>query len=302
MKFHKFSKKRKAVLKEKERTEYEREYDEDFENDDFIEEEKTDNEEMVSAYNVDSDFLSKKGLSDELIALLRNAFFVERDDKSKDGAIAALTRYEMFQRLLELKHLYNVADYIIYIIKEIYGISLVSLESVQKTEPEIDELLDGLDEMRNDAIYNDAVPSDNCEEENLEEEIKEDMQNEIDVPEEKTEIGIPVETAVSENEMYDEMDEDTEEDDEIYDYILKVIDYEGKEKKYLLSEFTEEENLELLNMLVDANKDSHVKDIPAYLESLGAVIHSAEEYDDEDVYFIYDAAMNVVIDEIDEAV
>ena len=203
MKFHKFSKKRKAVLKEKERTEYEREYDEDFENDDFIEEEKTDNEEMVSAYNVDSDFLSKKGLSDELIVLLRNAFFVERNDKSKDGDIAALTRYEMFQRLLELKHLYNVADYIIYIIKEIYGISLV--ESAQKMEPAIDELLDELDEMKND-----AVPSVNREEENLEEEIKEDMQNEIDVPEEKTEIGIPVETAVSENEMYDEMDEDTE--------------------------------------------------------------------------------------------
>lgn len=290
-------KKKKAVSNEKERMEYEREYEDDFDEEepDKLEQSAVDKSMEQSVSN--SVLLKQMGFSDELIVMLRNAFFVEGNDSSKDIEIAALEQYDMFERLLELRHLYDVADYIDLLLKEIYGISLhivadsnagrvyaKKADVVNDTTDEEDEN-DFDDEDGGEQVVEEAP----LEVENAKESASDDSQSILD----------------DANEMQEEMtlsDDDLDDEEEILYFVLKVIDADGQEKKYLLSDLTEEENMDLLDMLVDANEDGHITDVSSYLESLGAVVSDAEEYDDEDVYFIYDTTMNVVIDDIDEAV
>lgn len=365
MLFGKNKKKKKTANSQKnvERTEYSQaEYEETTEtpedNNVFDEDDIQDNEldnEIVSETAVNIEELE---LPKDVVALLRNSFFVAGTDSSMDEEICKLSRDEMLERLLELKGIYGAGEYIRFLYDTLYaGSNTTDNHSDNKYDysPEEEEESNSDDSgyegdniSENTAIDKEVVmeieSEDESEEELMDEEdINEHEQNNFDMGEDdsvefktddmdKEETNIDSEELsatedaddsiefveddnIAENTDADELvfEEDTENiseeesseedtgnisepgyDEEGDNILLKVIDYKNVSHKYLLTELTEDEDFELLNMLVEENMEQHIVDFEQYLADAGAVIEDGEEYDDEDVYVVYDANTNTI--------
>lgn len=364
MLFGKNKKKKKTANSQKnvERTEYSQaEYEEATEtpedNNVFDEEDIQDNEpdnEIVSETAVNIEELE---LPEDVVALLRNSFFVAGTDSSMDEEICKLSRDEMLERLLELKGIYGAGEYIRFLYDTLYAGSNTTDNHYDDKypheydySPEEEEESNSDDSdyegSKNTAIDKEVVmeieSEDEPEEELMDEEdINEHEQNNSDMGEDdsvefktddmdKEETNIDSEELpatedaddsiefveddnIAENADADELvfeedteniseeessEEDTENepeyDEERDNILLKIIDYENVSHKYLLTELTEDEDFELLNMLVEENTEQRIVDFEQYLADAGAVIEDGEEYDDEDVYVVYDANTNTI--------
>lgn len=348
MLFGKNKKKKKTSNSQKnvERTEYSQaEYEETTEtpedNNVFDEDDIQDNEldnEIVSETAVNIEELE---LPKDVVALLRNSFFVAGTDSSMDEEICKLSRDEMLERLLELKGIYGAGEYIRFLYDTLYAGSNTTDNHYDDKypheydySPEEEEESNSDDSdyegSKNTAIDKEVVmeieSEDEPEEELMDEEdINEHEQNNSDMGkddrvvlktddmenEDDTEELSDIEDAddsiefveddnIAENTDADELvfEEDTENepeyDEEGDNILLKIIDYENVSHKYLLTELTEDEDFELLNMLVEENTEQRIVDFEQYLADAGAVIEDGEEYDDEDVYVVYDANTNTI--------
>lgn len=286
-----FKKKEKKNISAGKRAEYEREYDEEIEkNEEQGLVEQGGEESVLHPDYLSTELIDRMGVSEDLLGLLRNSFFVNSSDSCRDFEIAKLSKDQMFDRLLELKNIYGAGEYIRHLMKEVYGIDCRNTQgyasnakasengkmetvTLEEEEPEVSE------EENSDGSVQESVWLEGGEIVSHESEINGEYMND--------------------EGTYDSADDEYEEyaQDDCTNYVLKVVDYQGEEKKYLLSELTEDENMELLEMLTEANCDHHIQDFAGYLESLGAVITDGSEYEDDEVYMIYDAISNEILNE-----
>lgn len=271
-----FKKKNKTNVKAGKKVEYERDYDDEIENntseaaDNVTEEEHAGHSDIQQLVNV-----NMAAKPENLLGLIRNSFFLDEDDSSMDNEIFSMTKRQVIDRLLEMQDIYGKTDYICSIIEAVCKVNL-NLDMTKRFTDDLPR-----------SEYKDEPHTGDSSDDDMPDEAYDTAHNDT----ESTANNIDYEAPEEEESFISDSSDEQEE----INIILEIIDYDGTSKLYLMSELTEDEDLEILDMLSEVNYDKHIKNFYEYLESCGAVLSDGSDYSEDDIYVTYNAVTNEVI-------
>lgn len=286
-----FKKKNKTNVKAGKKVEYERDYDDEIENntseaaDNVTEEEHAGHSDIQQLVNV-----NMAAKPENILGLIRNSFFLDEDDSSMDNEIFSMTKRQVIDRLLEMQDIYGKTDYICSIIEAVCKVNL-NLDMTKRFTDDLPR-----------SEYKDEPYTGDSSDDDMQIHYHEDTYSgHEDMPDEAYDTAHNDTKSTANNIDYEAPEEeesfisDSADEQEEINIILEIIDYDGTSKLYLMSELTEDEDLEILDMLSEVNYDKHIKNFYEYLESCGAVLSDGSEYSADDIYVTYNAITNEVI-------
>lgn len=235
-------------------------------------------------------------LPDTLKKAIRSSFYLEGEDSSKDKEFAVMPREKILKHLLDYFCVSAAGDDIIQIIGQLYQTNTIP-DSINKESRYIELLNNFAKVIRSfNSQSEESFESYLCETTGiLKDELillklndkgnyvsEDDIENLTQTFSENNTSELEEENILQEDEekitlsddIYEE-DTDMDEDEEL---ILRIEHLEGEASYYAMQDLSYEENLEIIQELIDDNRDGHIKNPAVYLGTCGAVlVEYAEE-------------------------